>query len=131
MIERLEKRSALAWACVVAFALGFAATGPVKAADYYGAIAFSQQTGAHGYSYDYGSRRVAQSRALQECAKHGGGCKIATWFRNACGALAVGNGNGWGAEWGNTRAEAERLALQRCGTHTSGCWIKRLVCTTR
>ena len=103
---------------------------PAQAANY-GAIAFSPATGAHGYSYDYRSQRQAQHRALGECARRGGGCKIATWFRNACGALAVGAGNGWGAEWGNTRAEAERLALQRCSTHTSGCYILRWVCTSR
>ena len=40
-------------------------------AAYFGAIAFSQSTGARGYSYDYGSRYEAEERALQEC---GAGC---------------------------------------------------------
>lgn len=106
-------------------------TGPAQAADNYGAIAFSQRTGAHGFSVDYSSRAAAQHRAMQECARYGRGCRIASWFKNGCGALAVGNGNGWGAEWGNTRGEAERLALQRCGANTYDCWIRRWVCTTR
>lgn len=131
MIKNFGKLRSAAWICVVAFTLGVFTTGTAHARDYYGAIAFSQATGAHGYSYDYNSRSAAQQRAMQECRRYGRGCKIANWFRNACGALAVGNGNGWGAEWGNTRGEAERLALQRCGTHTSNCWVRRWVCTTR
>ena len=125
------KLNVIAWTCVAAFTIGFVMTSSAQARDNYGSIAFSQTTGAHGYSYDYPSRGAAQNRAMQECRRYGGGCRIAAWFKNACGALAVGNGNGWGAEWGNTRGEAERLALQRCGSHTSNCWVRRWVCTTR
>lgn len=95
----------------------------------YGAIAFSQSTGAHGYSYDYESRRSAERRALRECRQHGGGCKVATWFRNACGALAVGNRQGWGASWGDTRRQARREARRICRGYTGGCEIVRTVCT--
>lgn len=129
MMTLIGKARGLTRACAVAFAMGTALTGTAQAANHYGAIAFSQRTGAHGYAYDYGSRGAAQSRALQECARYGGGCVVAAWFRNACGALAVGNGNGWGAEWGHSRGEAERLALQRCQTNTSGCRVVRWVCT--
>ena len=105
----------------------FAALSLPARADYYGAIAYSTGNGAVGYSYDYGSRYAAEARALNEC---GGGCFIATWFRNACGALAVGQ-NGWGADWGNSRAEAESKALNACYRYTGGCYVKRWVCTTR
>lgn len=131
MLTLIGKARGLARASVVALAVAAAMTGTAQAAEYYGAIAFSQTTGSHGYSFDYGSRGAAQNRALQECARYGGGCIVAAWFRNACGALAVGNGNGWGAEWGRSRAEAQRLALQRCNANTSGCQVVRWVCTTR
>ena len=105
---------------------------PVYAANNYGAIAFSVVNGAHGYSYDYPSRRVAEQVALRACRQHGGiGCRVAIWFRNACGALAVGSGNGWGANWGTTRAAATRNAMRACRRHTSGCGIRRWACTTR
>ncbi len=122
---------AAAWALVIAFAATASIAVPAQAANNHGAIAFSQRTGAHGYSFDFPTKRAAQNRALQECAKYGGGCKIATWFMNNCGALAVGNGNGWGADWAPTRRQAENLALQRCNSVAGNCWIRRWVCTTR
>lgn len=106
-------------------------TSPGPSSDNYGSIAFSQETGAHGYAYDYATQTEAQDGALAECAKYGGGCKVASWFRNGCGALAVGDDRGWGADWGNSRNEAENKALQRCGTHTSKCKIIRWACTKR
>jgi len=131
MISLHLKGAATAFA-ILTIAIGVLAAGaPAKAADKFGAIAFSQKTGAHGFSYDYQSQGAAQNRAMVECDQYGPGCRIASWFKNGCGALAVGTGNGWGAEWGNTRAEAERLALQRCRSHTGRCQIKRWVCTAR
>jgi hypothetical protein len=74
--------------------------------DNFGAIAFSSSSGATGYSYDYDSRDGAEERALQEC---GPGCKVVLWFKNACGALAVGEGSGYGTGWASSRSEAENL----------------------
>ena len=110
-----------------ALALG----GTAQAVDYYGAIAFSQTTGAHGYAYDYTTQRQAEINAMAECRKYGRGCEFATWVRNGCAALAVGNNEGWGGDWGNNRREAENKALSRCRQHTRGCQIRRWVCTSR
>src|ERR1700681_405368 len=76
------------------------------AADNFGAIAFSASSGAAGYSYDYASRDEAEERALQECGR---GCEVVLWFKNACGALAVGTGNGYGSGWAASRSEAEEV----------------------
>ena len=57
-------------------------------AENHGAIAFSEETGAVGYSYDHPTRDAAETKALEEC---GPGCKVVQWFRNACGALATGD----------------------------------------
>lgn len=101
-----------------------------SAQDNYGAIYFSQVTGAQGYSFDYSQQQQAQQRALNECLNAGGtDCVRATWFKNACGALAVGNNNGWGAHWGNNRNGAEFNALKTCRQNTGGCKIVRWVCT--
>ena len=101
------------------------------AQDYYGAIAYSQDTDAHGWSYDYGSRAEAEARAMTECAKHGPGCEVATWFRNACGALAVGSNLGWGASWGEDQYAAQAEAMSICRRNDSGCDVVRWACTTR
>ena len=131
MTSNLNLRNvSIAAVSLVIFAAGMEVR-PAAAQDNHGAIAFSQRTGAVGWSYDFPTRAAAEQRALQECGQHGGGCRITTWFRNACGALAVGDGNGWGGSWGNTRHEAESKALSLCSNETRRCTVRRWVCTTR
>jgi serine/threonine-protein kinase len=113
---------------VAAFVLVFGIGG--AAAQNYGAIAFSPSTGATGWSYDYGSRSAAESTALANCRQNAPDCIVPIWFRDACGALAVGNDNGYGTGWGTTRDIAESLALNVCRKHATGCEIRRWVCTT-
>jgi hypothetical protein len=98
-------------------------------ADLYGAIAYSSSTGRHGYSYDWGSRSEAEDYARSKCGS--GDCAIKVWFKNACGALAVGRrgGTGWG--WSSSRGAAESVALNECQSRTSGCNIRTWACTTR
>jgi serine/threonine-protein kinase len=96
--------------------------------DKYGAIAFSQDTGRHGYSYNYDSRGEAERRALNECGR---GCTVAVWFRNACGALAVGEDNAYGSGWSTSRREAENIAMNGCGEHSGSCSVVRWACTDR
>ncbi|MCB1420400.1 MAG: DUF4189 domain-containing protein [Notoacmeibacter sp.] len=110
--------------------LVLASATPGLARDYYGAIAYSPNTHAMGWSYDYATRWEAENRAMAECRSRAGGCRIATWFRNACGAVAYGP-RGWGADWGNDRWQAERKATRRCSQHSHSCAPKRWVCTTR
>jgi serine/threonine-protein kinase len=80
----------------------------------YGAIAMSPSTGACGVSWDYSTRTKAENRAIQECGQ--GDCAIRVWFRNACGALAVGSNLQWGVAWAGTYAEASTLALNECNS---------------
>ncbi|HEY6259812.1 MAG TPA: DUF4189 domain-containing protein [Xanthobacteraceae bacterium] len=97
-------------------------------ADNYGAIAFSQSTGAHGYSNDYRTRAAAERRALEECGRD---CEVVLWFVNACGALATGDDNGYGTGWAGGRRAAEAIALSACHSNATNCGILRWVCTTR
>jgi len=118
--------------CRVAVVVGLLAfAGAAHARDLYGAIAYSPSTGAHGYSFDYGSRASAERKALSSCRKYARDCRVPLWFRNSCGALAVGNGGGWGTAWGPNRAAAEANALRSCRGHTKGCGVVRWVCTGR
>ena len=100
------------------------------AADNYGAIAYSSSSGAHGWSIDYRSRAAAENAALANCQQHAADCSVPIWFRNACGALAVGS-NGYGSGWGTSRSIAESIALRGCRVHSGGCLIRRWACTTR
>ena len=87
----------------------------------YGAIAFSPETGASGYSTRRVSRGNAQEWALYHCGKHANDCRIAVNFDNACGSVARGRDGGWGADWGHSRAEAQNNAVAVCWEHDDGC----------
>jgi Domain of unknown function (DUF4189) len=115
------------WTLAGALALAFWST-PAAAADHYGAIAFSEDSGADGYSTDYSTQGGAEERALQEC---GGGCKVVLWFKNACGALAVGRDNGYGTGYAPSSGEAQTIAMTECSKNSTNCSIKRWECTTR
>jgi serine/threonine-protein kinase len=101
---------------------------PPRPSDRFGAIAYSASSGAWGTSYDYQTRAEAEQRALSRCAQ--GDCQVRVWFRNACGALAVGRGNcmGWG--WASDKDEAQRKALNNCRQYGTGCSVKCWACTS-
>ncbi|PLW78443.1 DUF4189 domain-containing protein [Cohaesibacter celericrescens] len=113
---------------IVSIILSTLLTSGASAQDYYGAIAVASN-GAHGYSFDYNTKRQAQNRALSECRQQGRNCKVALWFRNACGVLAMNRQNSWATAWGDTRRYAEQLALRSCNNKYGGCFVKRWVCT--
>lgn len=123
---RLKIIGAATFACLATLVL---APKSAMADDYFGAIAFSQQSGSHGYAYDYDSRETAEREAMEQCGESS--CAIVVWFKNACAALAVGTGNGYGYGWAADRAEAESTALSNCRSNSQGCSIDRWVCTTR
>jgi len=101
-----------------------------QAANNYGAIAYSFENGASGYSYEYRSRRAAEAVALRNCRRGGEDCRIIVWFRNGCAALAVGS-NGHGYAWTSSRRSAERNALRKCRGYTDECQVIVWACTTR
>ena len=104
-------------------------SGTAEADNIYGSIAFSQSTGIDGYSYNYPNRNAAQRRALKYCRGQASDCDVVVNFYNACGALAVGDGNGYGAAWAASRRAAENQALANCSVHTSSCYVQRWVCS--
>ena len=110
------------------FSASFLSNSPAAAADSYGAIAFSPATGATGWSHSLRTRREAERLAMRGCLGHAGDCRVAIWFVNACGALAVGR-NGWGSGWGNDRRRAEREAIGTCSANTRSCQVVRWQCS--
>ncbi len=121
-------RPRISCAVVIVALLSLACTRHAVAADHYGAIAFSQDSGNVGYAYDYGTRAAAEERAVEEC---GSGCQVVVWFRNACGALATGDDNGYGSGWATSRQAAEEIALSGCNDNVKNCSVVRWVCTAR
>lgn len=97
--------------------------------DVYGAIAYSPDTGAVGWSYNKRSRVQAEDSAMNNCLANADDCRVATYFRNACGAVARSPEGGWGADWGNSRREAENNALAECYNHGDNCRVIRWACT--
>ena len=114
---------------ILAAAMAVAGAGSADAANIHGAIAFSQSTGLDGYSYNYPSRGGAEQRALKYCLPRAADCRIVIHFYNACAALAVGDGRGWGVAWAAKRDGAEGQALYNCSTHTTNCYVQRWVCS--
>jgi hypothetical protein len=121
----MTKRRSVLFATTVHAALtlaGVALYSAVAAAqDRYGAIAFSETSRAEGWSYEHLTRSSAEQRALNECALHADDCQVVIWFRNACGALAVGRGNAWGASSGNSRQAALDAATRDCSHDADDC----------
>jgi hypothetical protein len=106
------------------------ATNPIEPGNKYGAIAYSPATGVHALTTDHATQEEAERAALASCAQRARDCKVPLWFRNACGALAVGP-NGYGTGWGVDQGLAESFALQTCAKYSKNCTIRRWACTTR
>ena len=93
----------------------------------YGAIAYSVGSGRYGYVAGTATREEAQTEALRSCRSKG--CEIQLWFRNACGAVAVGNDGqvtGWG--WAAAQPDAERRAIAECRKHGEKCYVIVATC---
>jgi serine/threonine-protein kinase len=108
-----------AFCLIVAGGLALATWVPVahgksekKTVPNYGAIAFHQDSGSKGFSFNQRSAREASVEALKQCGHDN--CEVILSIRNACGALASSK-KGFASSTGATRAEAETKALKKCG----------------
>ncbi len=129
-MQLTKKHNTLLASLIVMIALSVNA-GTAFAANYHGAIAISPSSKAMGWSYDYKTRWAAENAALNECRQHASDCRIATWFRNACGAVSIGENGGWGANWGRSIHQAKYKSKRMCRQNDSYCQVERWVCTTR
>ena len=115
------------------FAPSAPAADSEQAGPLHGSITFSQEADggyAWGIAWSFDSRAGALVEATDQCREYGGtGCEEAGWFENACGALAVGDGNGYGTGWGATTAEAERDALAQCRAANADCRVEVARCS--
>ena len=111
-------------------------SAPKKKADVlWGSIAFSQNPDrGHAWAIVWNSDGTTEAEriSLEVCRREGGeSCQQVGWFRNACGALAIGDGNGFGAGWGATTAQAEQDALEKCRAANQDCRIEISRCSDK
>ena len=83
-----------------------------------------------GIAWSEETAEDARQTARRECMHRGGGeaCSEGGSFRNACGALAIGDSDWVVAGGGETRAEAEQSALANCKSRSEGCRIEVTRC---
>jgi hypothetical protein len=98
------------------------------AANQYGALAFSQISGAYGYSYGWRSAGRAQAAAMANCRARGGGCRLIYTFWNQCAALAIGRNLGYGYGASTSLGAAKSVAMANCRINDSGCYIAEYAC---
>jgi serine/threonine-protein kinase len=98
-------------AAILAISMGTTGFASSALAEY-GALAFYQDQGRWGSSYGYPDRRSAERRALDECGHRR--CKIAVWYRDGCGAIAMGSTGGAGWAWAGDVRDAEDDAIDAC-----------------
>jgi len=110
-------------------AISFIFTPTITFAGGYGAIAYSDSARSCGSSYGHRTLQEAIFVAVQRCNHLD--CTMKVWFRNACGALAVGNSGAIGWAWAGRRGTAKRGALRQCRMRDSGCRITCWACTGR
>ena len=107
-------------------------TGPSQTGPLHGSIAFSQDDdGAYawGIAWSFETSVGANAEALAQCRAHDGTeCEEVGWFQEACGALAIGGENGYGAGWGSTEIPAQADALENCLRFNDDCRIVASQC---
>ena len=116
---------------LVSGALALTST-PVQAQDLHGAMAFSKNSDgsfAGAIAWNHGSRVEARQRSVVKCRGEGGEeCRAIVSFREACGAIAVGDiggAKGYGAGWGATFEDAEGMAVSWCRkSGNAGCRVE-------
>ncbi len=94
----------------------------------YGAVAYDQNSGKYGVSWDQKTQARADELALKQCGSPG--CRVHAVEPAGCGALALGNEEAGHIPRGGADREtldaAKRDAVAHCQTHT-----KDGTCTVR
>ncbi len=106
---------------------------PLHAEEPYGSIALSQEAGGHyawGIAWRVDSAQEAMAESLNQCQAYGGrDCQEIGQFREACGALVIGNENNYSIGWGAMRAMAVRDALTECRADDVRCRVEFVRCS--
>jgi hypothetical protein len=102
----------------VAVAMMLALTTAATAEAGYGAIAYDQDAGKQGASWNQATPAAANEAALKACASPG--CKVHPVEPAGCGALALSDKDkAWGGADREKLEAAKREAVAHCQTHTT------------
>src|SRR5260370_39115346 len=103
------------FAGIAAIIVALAPTAPADAG--YGAIAYDQNSGKEGASWDQKTPAEANELALKECASTE--CRVHPVEPKGCGALAISEQDkAWGGADRETVDKAKEDAVVHCQTHT-------------
>ena len=94
-------------------------------AELFAAIAFSPTTGKSGTAWNFDAQNLAETEAYYQCGVDD--CDTVLWFKQ-CGAIAVGDGYGYGTGYDLSLDAATNTALQYCDQYTSNCQITAAFC---
>lgn len=109
-------RAVLTIVAAAAILLSFAAAAPAYAG--FGAVAYDQDTGKYGATWNEPTQARAYELALKQCASEN--CRVYPVEPAGCGALALSDKDkAWGGADRETLAKARQDAVARCQTHTT------------
>src|SRR5437762_2776274 len=112
----MMRRAPLIFAGMGAIILALATTAPASAG--YGAIAYDQNSGKEGASWNQATPSAANELALKACAS--ADCRVHPVEPKGCGALAISNKDkAWGGADRESLDKAKRDAVAHCQTHTN------------
>jgi uncharacterized protein DUF4189 len=124
-------RARNAFAVVAALAVPLLAAAPAYAD--FGAVAYDQNTGKYGASWNQPTQAKAYEAALKQCDSPG--CIVHPVEPKGCGALAVSGKDKdghiyWGGADRVTLTDAERSAVAHCRSHTAAgaCTVRVFGC---
>jgi len=116
------------WIAVALLAFGYTVLPTAPALAGYGAIAWDQESGKRGWSWNQATQKRAEEAALSECGTSG--CKVVTRIGpGRCGALATTeDGKQAGAAWRKDRDAARLAALANCPKKAGECIVRVTDC---
>ena len=118
----MSNRYAVLTLCALALTAGSA---PAKAEKLFGAIAFSASTGKVGTGFNFAAKNEASTEAVKQCGMDD--CDSVVEFAH-CGAIAVGDGFGYGYSADKSAAKSEETALSNCTGLTTNCLVIQSLC---
>jgi hypothetical protein len=114
---------------IVAAMVALAVANVAPAVAGYGAIAYDQNSGKEGASWDQATQAEANESALRQCASPE--CRVHPVEPKGCGALATSDKDkAWGGADRETLDAAEHEAIAHCKTHTETgtCAVRVMGC---
>ena len=126
--EKNSMRRAV-WTVVALTAFAYTLLPGISAFAGYGAIAWDQETGKYGASWNEPTGKAAEEKARSECGATG--CKIVARVRpGMCGALATTkDGKQAGTAWRKNGDAARLDALKSCANNKAGeCIVRTTDC---